>query len=102
MRLVSQNILKDFCTRHASARAAAIHWETAMRTSVFANFHELRQTFRSADLVTPFTVFNIGGGNYRLITKINFEQSLVKICGALTHAEYDKWNRQYRKGMVKS
>lgn len=73
-----------------------------MRTSVFANFHELHQTFRSADLVTPFTIFNIGGGKYRLITQINFERSLVKICWALTHAEYDKWNRQYRKGMVKS
>ena len=73
-----------------------------MRASVFANLHELRKTFGSADLVTPFTIFNIGGGNYRLITQIYFEQSLVKIYWVLTHAEYDKWNRQYLRGKVKS
>jgi len=73
-----------------------------MRASVFANLHELRKTFGSADLVTPFTIFNIGGGNYRLITQIYFEQSLVKIYWVLTHAEYGKWNRQYRRGKVKS
>jgi len=102
MDIAFQNILNDFCTRHAQARAAATHWETAMRASVFANLHELRQTFGSADLVTPFTIFNIGGGNYRLITQIYFEQSLVKIYWVLTHAEYGKWNRQYRRGKVKS
>jgi len=53
----------------------------------FQNFNDLRQTFSSADLVGNFTVFNIGGNNYRLITYI-----IIFIRAVLTHSEYDKEN----------
>jgi mRNA interferase HigB len=51
---------------------------------------ELRQTFPPADKVGNFTVFNIGGNNYRLITLVDYEYQKVFIRHILTHAEYDK------------
>ncbi|WP_414529831.1 type II toxin-antitoxin system HigB family toxin [Nodularia chucula] len=51
---------------------------------------ELRQTFSSADQVGNFTVFNIGGNNYRLITLVDYKFQKVFIRHVLTHAEYDK------------
>ena len=53
---------------------------------------ELRQTFPHADSVGNFTVFNIGGNKYRLITYINYQQQLIFIRDILTHAEYNKEN----------
>lgn len=51
---------------------------------------ELLQTYPSADLVQRLTVFNIGGNDFRLITRLEFERQEIYIRGVLTHAEYDK------------
>lgn len=66
-----------------------------MRKETFTNFAHLRATFPSADLVGVFTVFNIGGNNYRLIAVIHYNRSKVYIRHVLTHAEYDRgdWKR---------
>jgi mRNA interferase HigB len=40
-----------------------------------------------------YVIFNIGGNNYRMITKIDFNGNLVIVKIMMTHAEYskDKW-----------
>lgn len=58
--------------------------------SNWPNFVELRKIFPSADQVGNFTVFNIGGNKYRLITFIDYTYQKVFIRAVLTHAEYDK------------
>ena len=101
MRLFADQKIKEFCKRHPAARAAAMHWERAIRVKNFANYNHLRQFFRSADYVSPYTIFNLGGNQYRIIAVINFAQSTVRILWVFTHPEYDKWSRQYLKGKVK-
>jgi mRNA interferase HigB len=56
------------------------------------NFAQLRQLFPSADVVNNFTIFNIGGNNYRLIAYIDYQAQIIFIRAVLTHAEYDKEN----------
>lgn len=58
----------------------------------FQGFNELRQIFPSADFVSNFTIFNVGGNNYRLITYVDYEYKIVFVRAVLTHAEYDKDN----------
>ena len=60
--------------------------------SAFQTFNTLREVFPSADLVSNFTVFNISGNNYRLITYIDYEYQIVFVRAVLTHAEYNKEN----------
>ncbi len=43
-----------------------------------------------ADAVDAFTVFNIGGNKYRLISVIRYRWQIAYIRQILTHAEYDK------------
>jgi mRNA interferase HigB len=43
-----------------------------------------------ADFVDPFTVFNIKGGRYRLIVKIEYRWQMIFVKYLLTHKEYDK------------
>jgi mRNA interferase HigB len=45
--------------------------------------------------VQNFTVFDIGGNKYRLITYIDYEKNKIFIRNILTHAEYDK--EQWKK-----
>jgi mRNA interferase HigB len=54
---------------------------------------ETRRDFPHADPVGVFTVFNIGGNNFRLIAAIKYRWQVVYVRHILTHAEYakDKW-----------
>ena len=51
---------------------------------------QVRQTFATADAVDKWTIFNIKGNQYRLITEINYAHQRLYIRHVLTHAEYDK------------
>lgn len=44
------------------------------------------------DKVGKFTVFDIGGNKYRLITAIHYNRKKIYIRRVLTHAEYDHSN----------
>jgi mRNA interferase HigB len=54
---------------------------------------DVRASFPHADTVGLFTVFNIGGNKYRLVSAIKYRWQVVYIRNILTHAEYDegKW-----------
>ncbi len=61
-----------------------------MKSNDFKHFSQLRQTFGSADYVKPYTVFNIAGNKYRLISLINYVVTIVMVKDVLTHIEYGK------------
>ena len=67
-------------------------WYDRINKSSIENFAQLRQLFPSADLVGNFTVFNISGNNYRLITYIDYQAQIIFIRDVLIHADYDKEN----------
>ena len=56
---------------------------------------DVQKTYGSADYVAPYTVFNIKGGSYRLIVKIEYRWQLVFLKGVLSHDDYEKggWKR---------
>jgi mRNA interferase HigB len=51
---------------------------------------DVREDFRHADAVGVFTVFNIGGNKYRLVTVIKYRWQVIYVRHVLTHAEYSK------------
>lgn len=51
---------------------------------------DVRKVYPHADYVEPYTVFNIKGGAYRLIVKIEYRWQLIFVKHLLTHAEYDR------------
>ncbi|HZD11390.1 MAG TPA: type II toxin-antitoxin system HigB family toxin [Candidatus Binatia bacterium] len=68
-------------------------WYTRTKHASWRSFIDLRSTFPSADRVGRFTVFDIKGGSYRLICRIEYELQKVFIRHVLTHEDYDreKW-----------
>lgn len=92
MRIISRRTLREFWEKYSTAQTGLLLWYQRVSNSEFQNFNDLRQVFPSADQVGNFTVFNISGNNYRLITYIDYDYQLVFIRAVLTHAEYDKEN----------
>jgi mRNA interferase HigB len=92
MRVISRKTLRDFWEKHSTARLGLLLWYERISKARFSTFQDLRQVFPSADLVGNFTVFNICGNNYRLISFIDYEYQIVFVRAVLTHADYDKEN----------
>jgi mRNA interferase HigB len=95
VRVISRKKLKEAALRHAEIEPALDAWFRIAKKALWQNLTDIRKTFSSADAVEKWTVFNIKGNNYRLITEINYRFRRIYIRHALTHAEYDleKWKR---------
>lgn len=90
MHVITRRTLVDFWTRHPDSQEALARWHRIVEKSSYGNLAELRHTFPSADLVGNYTVFNIGGNKYRLITAIHYDRGRVFIRHVLTHEEYNR------------
>ena len=90
MRVVSHKAIRMFCEEHPQARGAMDQWYRVAKRATWTSFAEVKQTFNTADFVTPYVVFDSGGNKYRLIAEINFSRVALYIRGILTHKEYEK------------
>jgi mRNA interferase HigB len=93
MHIISMSPLRDFWGNHPEAQNVLKDWFKVLESQEFANFIALKRTFNTVDYVAPFTVFDVGGNKYRVITDIHYNRKKVYIRYVLTHAEYDrnKW-----------
>lgn len=82
--------LKDFWVSHASAEMQLSAWCQVATRATWRSPEALRQTYPAADLVERLTVFNIGGNDFRLIARVEYQRQEIYIRHVLTHAEYDK------------
>ncbi len=65
-----------------------------MKDSHALNLNELRTEFNSVDSVYDYTIFNVGGNNYRLITAVHYNTQYCFIRIVWTRAEYSKRSNQ--------
>jgi mRNA interferase HigB len=90
MHLMSIRNLRRDAARYPDAQLPIEDWYNIVRRTDWANLEEVRKTYRDAEAVGNFTVFNIKGNKYRLIVDIDYESGAVYYKCFLTHAEYDK------------
>jgi mRNA interferase HigB len=93
LRVISKAAIAEFSEQCPEAREPLMHWYRTTKRAVWRNLVETRRDFPHADPVGVFTVFNIGGNNFRLIAAIKYRWQVVYVRHILTHAEYakDKW-----------
>lgn len=93
MLIANNEAIEKFAKKHAQARSRLNTWRDATLKATWKNFDDVKKTFRAADLYGDCVIFDIGGNNYRLIAKIDYELEQVSIKAVMTHAEYDreKW-----------
>jgi mRNA interferase HigB len=97
MHVISESRLKKFWEKYPDAKTSLRSWYKTATIAQWSNLAEVKGVFSSADIVGNFTVFNIRGNNYRLITFIDYEYrpKTIFIRYVLTHEEYDedKWKK---------
>jgi mRNA interferase HigB len=93
MRVITKSRLREFWEEEPESEAPLLGWYQAAKHATWENFGDVREAYGHADQVGKFTVFNIGGNKFRLITHIHFSTSIVYIHCVLTHKDYDagKW-----------
>ena len=92
MHVIARKVLNDFSQRYPQSRKPLDYWWTVCNKNQFLNFVELKKTFGTADQINNCLVFNIGGGKYRLVVRVNFFAQRMWIKYILSHEEYEKLN----------
>lgn len=89
MILIGKKLIAAFGSSYPQSRRPLAVWESIIKQTNYGSFNELKRTFPSADYVYhQYTVFNIGGNKYRLISEIDYFASVVNVKRVWTHAEY--------------
>jgi mRNA interferase HigB len=97
MNVIKKKTLDEYAALHSDAAEVLASWRKIFEKTDFTDIHAIRTALPTADFADPYTIFNIKGNNYRLITIIHYQYRRVYIKDFLTHAEYDQWNRQRSK-----
>jgi mRNA interferase HigB len=90
LHVISRKKLKEAAAQHRELEAPLDVWFRIAKRASWQTLADVRKTFSSADVVEQWTVFNIKGNKYRLITEINYRFGRIYIRHVLTHAEYDQ------------
>ncbi len=99
LRVISKKKIRDYSGLHVQAELPLLEWYFKMNAINPKNLAELRKVFNSTDSVYDYTVFNISGNKYRLITALHYNTQICYIRSIWTHAEYSKpYNQEKLKG----
>jgi mRNA interferase HigB len=93
VHVISLKKLKLFWAKHPEASGPLRAWYTLTKKIDLHSFDSVRKIFRSADYSAPYTIFDIGGNKFRIITIIHYNRKKVYVREVFTHVEYDRWNK---------
>ena len=97
MNVIEKKSLDGYAARRTDAAEPLASWRKIFEKTDFTDIHAIRAVLPTADFANPYTVFNIKGNSYRLITIVHYRFQRVYIKEFFTHAEYDQWNRRRSK-----
>lgn len=90
MHVISRKKLKQAVERHRDLEVPLDVFFRIAKKAQWKNLSDVRKTLASADAIGKWTVFNVKGNRYRLITEINYAFGRIYIRHLLTYAEYDR------------
>jgi mRNA interferase HigB len=94
--IVSRKELLAAGAEHSGLSKILDSWYRVVKIARWRSLEDLTQTYPATDGVRVgdrvYTVFNLAGNRFRLISKIYYEDQVLLVREILTHAEYDKEN----------
>ena len=92
LRVHGRKRLTELAARHADVRSQVQAWFWEVEEAQWKGSQDVKQRYPNASLLPENrVVFNLKGNKYRLLVKVGYEQQIVLILAAGTHAEYSKW-----------
>ena len=102
MHVISRKALKTFWEMHADAERPLQLWFRLAKTATWPSWENVKNLFgKRVDRYRAFTIFDIGGNKYRLVTVINYQNQKVFIRHVMTHAVYSRGDWKKDKFTVK-
>lgn len=91
MQLIGLPKLEALKLRHAAVRGTVDAWRAEVERATWRGPQDIKDRYSTASfLADNRVVFNIKGNSFRLVAKVRFQNNLVLVEWAGTHAEYDK------------
>ncbi len=90
MHVISRKKLLEAPETHGDLSGPLDIWYRIAKKAKWKDLLDVRRVFPTADAVDRFTVFNIKGNAYRLITEVNYRTGRIFLRDVLSHAEYSK------------
>lgn len=98
MIIFNRELIVNFCKKHARAKKSFMPLLKLLEDNNYNSYQELKETFATVDYVYHvFTIFDVAGNNYRMVTKVDYDIHVVEICYVWTHEEYDKNQAKLRR-----
>ncbi len=90
MNIVSRRGLEQLISLHPETRPTLARWYSLASKSRWEKFEDVRATIPSVDRVGEVLIFNVMGGNFRLIATVGSGYQRLYLKALLTHKEYDR------------
>jgi mRNA interferase HigB len=95
VHLIRKETIESFSQASPGSRASFEDWLEKIKNADWEKPMDIKQTFRSADLLgqrSSRVIFDIAGNTYRMICKYAFgdKQAHLFVCWIGTHAHYDE------------
>lgn len=93
MRIIAKSTLREYWEKHANCRKELEEWYAIAYKAEWTSPRAVKQTFPKASIVgNNRVVFDIAGGNFRLVVKFAYRMQIGYIRFIGTHQQYDKIN----------
>jgi mRNA interferase HigB len=92
MRIIAVSTLREFWSRpgRGDAEQALRAWVHIVRSAKWSKPTEVKEMFRSADVLAGGrVVFNIGGNKYRLVAAVHYRGQRIYVRFIGSHRDYD-------------
>ena len=90
MHVISRKRLREFADEHPDSERSLDAWYRVAKRARWSKLLDVQQVHPATEAVGRFTVFNIRGNHYRLITLIYYPGQTILIRTVLTHRDYGK------------
>jgi mRNA interferase HigB len=91
MRIIAKRTLKEYWDKHANCRKELEEWYGIASKTLWSSPKDVKRSFPKASIVgNNRVVFDIVGGNFRLVVKFAYKSKIGFIRFIGTHKEYDK------------
>jgi len=88
--IINRKTLLEYCKKYPQASVGLQEWYYELSKAKFKNFNELKRVYGNASIVSDDrVVFNIMGNEYRLVTRIVFDDKVIQLKWFGSHKEYD-------------
>ena len=96
MHIIGTDQIDAFCRKRPTTRRHFDRWLQAVDGAAWRKWADVRQTYARASKAGLCVVFDVQGGSFRVVARIDYEFQVVSVLHVLTHQQYDegKWKNE--------